>query len=224
MKRYRVAAIDPPPAEPTAEAIANRVIESQAHEVPERAQAFLDAAKENDAVEMFRLDAAERRATAFLGSIAIAFTLILGSAGVLLSSSTVLSVGARIAFCIGVVVVLLCLLCAAWHALMALTRTHTIRFVTEDATRRFAEDPRDHAGVVRRAAVILTNTRTHRGVATFKIDAVAVAGRWIALALAVFALTGTFVAVLGATRSNPPKSEIECQVSNSASSSIVRCR
>jgi hypothetical protein len=113
---------------------------------------------------------------------------------------------------------------AAWNALRALTRPHSILFVSEDAIRHFAEDDRDDAARVRRAAQILANTRAHIPVATFKIDSVAVAGRWIAIALLVFALTGTFVAVMGATREDSGDVSVQCELSKKQAGYKLKCR
>lgn len=80
----------------------------------EKAMAEAEAVYEET---LTRLESAERRATTLQGAVAVAATVVVGSAGLVLNGSKVYGQGWKIAFAIGVLILLACLICCALSSL-----------------------------------------------------------------------------------------------------------
>ncbi len=157
------------------------------------AQAYFDEAAA-------RIDSAERRATTLQGTIAIAATLVVGGAGLLLDTNKVPDQTWRIAFVLVLALFVVCLVGCAMRALGVTGRA--FEYLMPGFSRipdRAAKDGND--ADVWRAAELLRAGGVASEIAAVKVGLLRSAAWWLRGALGMLAVLAVLLAVHGATTS-----------------------
>jgi hypothetical protein len=163
----------------------------------EEAQSHFDTAHD-------RAESAERRATTLQGAVAIAASLMFAGAALLLDSSKVRDTSWRVAFGVGLLLVITCLIMAGYRAVTATSRLYRWVFP-------WAEGIYDHARLdatqvhVQRAADLLKSYGNNQAVATRKLEALRNAAIWFTRALVlIVVLAALLVAYAAVGQTAPP--------------------
>lgn len=175
--------------------------EERAKEILEEAQAIYDAA---DA----RIEGAHSRATTLQGAVAIATSLVLAGGALLADPSKVRGDGWRLAFAVGLLAVVFCLVMAGARSLAATSRIHVFhRPTASDITRR-SKLPLMQARI-ELAAETLRNYACNTKVADWKVAYLGAAAWWFRFALLALLLLALLLAVYGVSGPTTPVSQTQ---------------
>lgn len=171
---------------------------------PKEAEAVLDEAKAIYEETLARIDGAERRATTLQGTVAVAASLSVAGAGLIVDADRTSDDGWRIGLALGLLGFLLCLVMCALRAAGATSRI--FQFLEPGRERivmRAAMGQRDM--LVHRAAELLRASGVADEVATVKVGLLRSAAWWFRAALLVLALFGGAVGWYSVCGPAPPE-------------------
>lgn len=168
---------------------------------PKRAQAILDEAEAMYKEPTERIESAERRATTLQGTVAVAASVALAGAGLLLDPAKIGGHGWRMAVAIVLLLFVLCLLACALRALGATTRIFSYLQPGHTRTAERAQMSEADA-LTHRAAELLRAYDVADGIGAVKVGLLRSAAWWFRAALLMLAILIALVAAY--TIGGPP--------------------
>lgn len=169
---------------------------------------ILDEARGIFADPLARADGVERRATTLLGTVAIATSLSVAGAGIILDSQGIDSRAWRSIIAVGFLATTCCFVMCGWRALLALSRVHTWMMPADSEIFGWSK-MRPAEARIHLAASLLKSAGANEPILEWKVAHLGAATWWFLRALVLLVVTALTLSLYGILSSNAQPSEGE---------------